>query len=126
MKRLVEYSTAELLDELDRRAVRVEVREGLEKVVLRLVADSFDVTVGQLRGPGRPERIAWPRQVAMALLVWCGMRRVDAARAVNRTNHATAIHAVRRVTDRSLQSPGFARRLAGIQAAVVREMEKGN
>ena len=35
--------------------------------IKRIVAEHFGITVDDLVGSSRPERIAWPRQIAMML-----------------------------------------------------------
>jgi len=72
---------------------KVSVEDILEKV-----ADSFGVTVGQMKSSTRTAAIALPRQIAMYLIrdiLNYPLERV--ARALKRTDHTTVIHAVEKV-----------------------------
>lgn len=63
--------------------------------VASIVAEHYGLTLEQLRGPGRPERLAWPRQVAMALIYErtdLGSQRI--AELLKRKDHGTVLWAI--------------------------------
>jgi chromosomal replication initiator protein len=91
----MDRATVEKIVGVDQEAARkkVNVEEILEKV-----ADSFGVTVGQMKSSSRTAAIALPRQIAMYLIrdiLNYPLERV--ARALKRTDHTTVIHAVDKV-----------------------------
>lgn len=91
----MDRETVEKIVGVDQEAARkkVNVEDILEKV-----ADSFGVTVGQMKSSTRTAAVALPRQIAMYLIrdiLNYPLERV--ARALKRTDHTTVIHAVAKV-----------------------------
>jgi chromosomal replication initiator protein len=65
------------------------------------VADAFDLTVDQLVSSSRAARINWPRQLAIQLTRdLTGASLPAIGRAFGGRNHATVLHACKRVSDR--------------------------
>lgn len=82
--------------------------------VLDEVAERLHVTVDEIRSPTRVRHVAYARHVAMFLLRrLCKLTWAAIATAVNRADHTTAIHGVRRI-EQLLESHD--RRTAGIVA----------
>ena len=69
--------------------------------VKRAVAAHFELSVDELVSPSRTARIAWPRQVAIHLArELCGASLQAIGEAFGGRNHATVLHACKRVSDR--------------------------
>ncbi len=69
--------------------------------VQRIVADHFNISVEQMTSPSRATRVAWPRQVAIHLardLTGESLPRIG--QAFGGRNHATVMHACKRVSER--------------------------
>ncbi len=70
------------------------------------VAAHFDLSVGQLNSASRARRISWPRQLAIHLTRdLTGASLPAIGQAFGGRNHATVIHACKRVSDRLKQDP---------------------
>jgi chromosomal replication initiator protein len=66
-----------------------------------LVASRFQLSVSELRGPSRAGRIAWPRQLAIYLARQATDTSLQAiGEAFGDRNHATVLHACKRVAER--------------------------
>jgi len=66
-----------------------------------LVASRYELSVAELRGPSRAARIAWPRQLAIYLTREATDTSLQAiGRAFGDRNHATVLHACKRVAER--------------------------
>jgi chromosomal replication initiator protein len=74
------------------------------------VASAYGISVAELTSAGRPMRIAWPRQVAIHLareLTDTSLSAIGAA--FGGRNHATVLHACKRVSERLAEDPEAAR-----------------
>lgn len=71
----------------------------LETEVLAKIADATGWTVAELRCPRRTRDLAHARHVAMWIARGWGLSFPDTARLLHRTDHTTAIHAVRHIDD---------------------------
>ncbi len=81
------------------------------------VASHYELTVAELASPSRTARIAWPRQVAIHLareLSGCSLQAIGDA--FGGRNHATVLHACKRVSERLLSDPGAGEEVAGLNA----------
>jgi chromosomal replication initiator protein len=81
------------------------------------VAAHFGITVEDLVSPTRAARVAWPRQIAVHLtreLTPASLQTIGAA--FGGRNHATVVHACRRVAERAGVSPDDAADIASIFA----------
>jgi chromosomal replication initiator protein len=79
------------------------------------VADHFALTVAELTSPSRAARIAWPRQVAIHLtrdLTDASLHAIG--HAFGGRNHATVLHACKRVSDRTNEDPHAAAEVRGL------------
>ena len=81
-----------------------------ERPTIRKVQDvvcaSFEIDHDTLVGPGRAAAISWPRQIAMYLARTHTEASLPAiARAFNRRDHTTVMHAVSRVTEQIDRDP---------------------
>lgn len=117
MKLLETYPTDALLDELARRVCGGD-REARLRCLVATVAKYYGVDLHDMLSTRRPRYLAWPRQVAMALAYESGWTLDEAARGVCRQDHATAIHARRRVVARASTSPSARREIRGVARAV--------
>ena len=73
------------------------------------VASHYEITVAELVSASRAARIAWPRQVAIHLareLTDCSLKAIGEA--FGNRNHATILHACKRVSQRLLSDPAAA------------------
>jgi chromosomal replication initiator protein len=72
----------------------------LDTIKLR-VAHDFGITVAELEGERRTDRVAWARQVAMYLArTALGMTLEEVGQAFGNRDHGTVMHACRVVTQR--------------------------
>jgi len=81
------------------------------------VAAYFDISVDELLCPSRVARLAWPRQLAIYLsreLTDASLQTIGAA--FGGRNHATIVHACRRVNDRAATSPEDSGVLAALES----------
>jgi chromosomal replication initiator protein len=86
------------------------------------VAQHFELSVQELVSAGRAARIAWPRQLAIYLareLTDAPLQAIGDA--FGGRNHATVLHACKRVSDRILASPEDADVLSELTASLVRD-----
>jgi chromosomal replication initiator protein len=70
------------------------------------VASAYDISVDELLSPSRAARVAWPRQVAIHLardLTHSSLAAIGGA--FGGRNHATVLHACKRVSERVLSDP---------------------
>ena len=92
--------------------------------IQRLVAAHYDLSVTELISSVRTARIAWPRQVAIHLsreLTHASLPAIGAA--FGGRNHATVLHACKRVAERVHSDQQIGDELADLTAAVHAERE---
>jgi chromosomal replication initiator protein len=83
--------------------------------IQEVVAAHFALSAIDLCSPSRAARVAWPRQVAIQLARELTSQSLHAiAQAFGGRNHATALHACRRVADRIRNDPDAAADLAAL------------
>ena len=83
------------------------------------VAAHFGLTVGELVSPSRAARIAWPRQVAIHLARELSSASLkDIGSAFGGRNHATVLHACKRVSERLRDDQHAAAELSEINELV--------
>jgi chromosomal replication initiator protein len=69
--------------------------------IQRAVADHYGVTIAELKSPSRAARLSWPRQLAIHLArQLTGAPLQTIGEAFGGRNHATVLHACKRVEDR--------------------------
>lgn len=99
--------TVERLRDLLRDVLSEEGRASLTiEVIIKRVADHYDLRVSDLLGRRRPDHIAFPRQVAMYLartLTESSLSTIGDA--FGGRDHGTVLHACRAVTDRMETDP---------------------
>lgn len=88
-----------LRDTLDQEKKHSVSVEGIQKVV----ADHFDLRVGDITGRKRPQNIAWPRQVAMYLSRTMTDLSFPVIGDAFSRNHATIVHACQSVEKRQTE-----------------------
>ncbi len=92
----LEYLLRDTLDQEKKHAISVE---GIQKIV----AEHFELRVGDIVGRKRPQNIAWPRQVAMYLSrTMTDLSFPVIGEGFNR-NHATIVHACQSVERRQTE-----------------------
>ncbi len=89
----LEYLLRDTLDQERKHAVSIES-------IQKIVADHFDLRVGDIVGRKRPQNIAWPRQVAMYLSRTMTDLSFPVIGSAFGRNHATIVHACQSVEKR--------------------------
>lgn len=82
----LEYLLRDTLDQEKKHAISIES-------IQKTVAEHFDIRLGDLVGPKRPQNIAWPRQVAMYLARTMTNQSFPVIGDAFSRNHATIVHA---------------------------------
>jgi chromosomal replication initiation ATPase DnaA len=91
--------------------------------IMRATAEAAGLDPGALRGPDRRRRVAWPRQVAMALCRARGATLGEIGLAFRR-DHTTVIHALGAVAGRMTDDLAAEMRAIAARAeAILREGE---
>jgi chromosomal replication initiator protein len=86
--------------------------------VLNLVADHFRVSVEELLSSDTHRRIARPRQVAMWLLRRREASLPEIARVLQRRDHTTVLHGVRRIEALRTANDYFRENTDGLRSAM--------
>ncbi|MFZ6022640.1 MAG: chromosomal replication initiator protein DnaA [Patescibacteria group bacterium] len=110
--------TVEKIIGVDQEAARKKV--DVEDVLIK-VADSFGVTVGQMKSSTRTAEVALPRQIAMYLIrdiLNYPLERV--ARSLKRTDHTTVLHAVDKVTKLMTNDHLLRTQIVGIKNSILK------
>lgn len=92
----LEYLLRDTLDQEQKNAISIEA-------IQKTVADHYDIRVGDLVGPKRPQNIAWPRQVAMYLARTMTNQSFPVIGESFGRNHATIVHACQLVEKRQTE-----------------------
>lgn len=78
--------------------------------IRRIVANTFGLTDDAMMSPARPDHIAVPRMLAMALCrEFTSLSLCEIAAAFKKKDHATVLHAVKATQNRAETCPKFAR-----------------
>ncbi len=92
----LEYLLRDTLDQEKKHAISVES-------IQKIVAEHFDLRVGDIVGRKRPKNIAWPRQVAMYLSRTMTDLSFPVIGSAFGRNHATIVHACQSVEKRQTE-----------------------
>jgi chromosomal replication initiator protein len=92
----LEYLLRDTLDQEKKHAISIES-------IQKTVAEHFDIRLGDLVGPKRPQNIAWPRQVAMYLARTMTNQSFPVIGDAFSRNHATIVHACQLVERRQTE-----------------------
>jgi chromosomal replication initiator protein len=92
----LEYLLRDTLDQEKKHAINIET-------IQKTVAEHFDIRLGDLVGPKRPQNIAWPRQVAMYLARTMTNNSFPVIGDAFGRNHATIVHACHLVERRQTE-----------------------
>jgi len=92
----LEYLLRDTLDQEKKHAISVES-------IQKIVAEHFDLRVGDIVGRKRPQNIAWPRQVAMYLSRTMTDLSFPVIGSAFGRNHATIVHACQAVEKRQTE-----------------------
>jgi chromosomal replication initiator protein len=104
---------------LDRLHPTSDTRSISVESVQETVAAHYDVSPAELVSPSRTARIAWPRHVAIHLarnLTTASLE--ELGQAFGGRNHATVLHACKRVADRVLDDPDAAQDVHKLEAVL--------
>ncbi len=84
-------------------------------VVLKIMAQKYEITVEDLLSPRRDRRFAWPRQILMYLLrEKAKMRFEQVGEAIGGRDHSTVMHAVDQVNKRKEKDAEFGPQLTAL------------
>ncbi|HEY7126344.1 MAG TPA: chromosomal replication initiator protein DnaA [Ktedonobacterales bacterium] len=84
-------------------------------VVLKVMAEKYEITVADLLSPRRDRRFAWPRQILMYLLrERARMRFEQVGEAIGGRDHTTVMHAVDQVNKRKEKDAEFGPQLMAL------------
>lgn len=92
----LEYLLRDTLDQEKKHSISIES-------IQKTVAEHFDIRLGDLVGPKRPQNIAWPRQVAMYLARTMTNQSFPVIGDAFSRNHATIVHACQLVEHRQTE-----------------------
>lgn len=96
----LEYLLRDTLDQEQQEAVTIEA-------VQRVVAEYYDIRLGDMTSKQRPQSIAFPRQVAMYLCRTLTQQSLPAIGNAFGRNHATVLHACRLVSEKMKTDAAF-------------------
>ncbi|MDD3276196.1 MAG: chromosomal replication initiator protein DnaA [Kiritimatiellales bacterium] len=113
----LEYLLRDTLDQEQKHAVSIE---GIQK----LVAEHYDIRLGDLVGPKRPQNIAWPRQVAMYLSRTMTNQSFPVIGNAFGRNHATIVHACQLVERRQTEDLKLRQTLSLLRQRVSHSTQK--
>ncbi len=113
----LEYLLRDTLDQEQKQAVSIE---GIQK----LVAEHFDIRLGDLIGPKRPQNIAWPRQVAMYLSRTMTNQSFPVIGEAFSRNHATIVHACQQVEQKQVEDLKLRQTLSLLRQRVTHSAQK--
>ena len=121
-----------------RRTEMVELRAAIDDALLTdhqtmqaesiilTVCDWFGLSRTELMSTRRPERLVWPRQIAMQLIkLRCEMSLNEVGTLFGGKNHGTVLHACRRVEERKLIAY-YARTIAAVEASLDAQCAKSS
>jgi len=104
----LEYLLRDILDQEQHEALTVEA-------VQRVVADYYDIRLGDMTSKQRPQAIAFPRQVAMYLCRDLTDQSLPAIGNAFGRNHATVLHAYRLISKKTKEDSSFRQNIAAIK-----------
>lgn len=107
----LEYLLRDTLDQEQKLSVDIED-------IQKEVAEHYDIRVRDLIGPKRPQHIAWPRQIAMYLARTMTDQSFPTIGEAFGRNHATIVHACRRVETRQNEDCKLRQTLAQLRQRV--------
>ena len=113
----LEYLLRDTLDQEKKHAISIE---GIQKTV----AEHFDIRLGDLVGPKRPQNIAWPRQVAMYLARTMTSSSFPVIGDSFSRNHATIVHACQLVESRQAEDLKLRQTLALLRQRITHSSQK--
>jgi len=97
---MVEYLLRDTLDQEQSEALTIVA-------VQRVVAEYYDIRLGDMTSKQRPQSVAFPRQVAMYLCRTLTQNSLPAIGNAFGRNHATVMHACKQIDGRMKEDPSF-------------------
>jgi chromosomal replication initiator protein len=89
-------------------ASKLQATKTMQEDLVNRVGMMFGITYEKFFGRARPEHIAWPRQVAMALMYdLCDMSLQEVGDYFSGRDHGTVLHAIRQVKNRCDVDPTY-------------------
>lgn len=126
---MTDLSTAtipEILGELRLRRNKIDSAlaqfGGIADVIEQAVISAFDITHAELHSPGRPDRIALPRQAAMTLMRENGMT-WEAAASHYGKGHGTASYAVKQILARESSDTWLAETMQTLRTQIATSLQ---
>lgn len=113
----LEYLLRDTLDQEQKNAISIES-------IQKTVAEHYDIRVGDLVGPKRPQNIAWPRQVAMYLSRTMTNQSFPVIGESFGRNHATIVHACQLVEKRQTEDIKLRQTLSLLRQRVSHSAQK--
>ena len=111
--------TMEVLEYLLRDTLDQETQDELKpEEIQKIVADYFDLRMGDMTSTRRPQAIAFPRQVAMYLCRSMTKQSLPSIGQAFGRNHATVLHACRLVEDRLKADPTLRQTMMVLQQRI--------
>jgi chromosomal replication initiation ATPase DnaA len=101
------------------KAIRHRLASDPVSVILGVVRGYYHLRAGEMIGPSRARRLAWPRQIAMALVrqqANCSLPEIG--RRFGGRDHTTVMHALCAVADRRNADPRCAAEFVEIERRV--------
>jgi chromosomal replication initiator protein len=93
----------------------VQYNQAAVEKVIALTAEQWNLSVTDITGPRRTGKIAQARQASMAICYWNGYgKSLDIAKAHNRDNHATVLHACNAVDSDTRRDSQYKSRVKAI------------
>lgn len=108
---VVEYLLRDTLDQEKHNAITLEE-------IQKVVADFYDIRMGDMISNRRPQNIAFPRQIAMYLCREITSKSLPAIGTAFGKNHATVIHACRSVGTKLKADPSLRQSLMVLQQRI--------
>jgi chromosomal replication initiator protein len=113
----LEYLLRDTLDQEKKHSISIEN-------IQKMVAEHFDIRLGDLVGPKRPQNIAWPRQVAMYLSRTMTNQSFPVIGEAFSRNHATIVHACQLVEQRQIEDLKLRQTLSLLRQRVSHSAQK--
>ena len=113
----LEYLLRDTLDQEKKHSISIEN-------IQKAVAEHFDIRLGDLVGPKRPQNIAWPRQVAMYLARTMTNQSFPVIGTAFSRNHATIVHACQLVELRQTEDLKLRQTLSLLRQRVSHSAQK--
>jgi len=111
--------TPEIVEQLIAESIQEPSKNINPQLILKTVADIFEVPASDLTGKSRKKEIAEPRQIIMYLLRdLLGMSFVSIGEKLGKRDHTTAIYAFEKITNDILKNPNLNQKIIMIKDVI--------